>query len=72
MRITAVAWLDARITAVAWLDATRHIEIVPPRSFVPWVIDVEHELSLHVADRATLTGLRDALTAALDANPEAS
>lgn len=55
------------------------IEVRPPFGGVPWGIDLDdaacrpsfHSVRLLFHDRADLIRLRDAITAALDADPEA-
>lgn len=67
----------ARQNSVIWVDPEHSIQVIPPVEHpaeagraavsVPWVIHVDGmSLSLHIADTATLTRLRDVITAALD------
>lgn len=68
-----------------FVEPGAEVVVQPPRPYVseitggpgrvPWVVDVMQNvgtLELQVESRELLTGLRDAITGALDANPDAS
>lgn len=65
-----------RQTSTVWVDPDTPIEVDPPRAYrsavtaqpgrVPWIVRVgRDDLTLHVADQATLTRLRDAIDQAM-------